>query len=66
MVAKYAERGILTQVDGIDEVTDRVLQTIKAHREPEPGQHFEGSSRHLGGAFLLPVDLPQRRTHPSP
>jgi adenylate kinase len=33
VVAKYAERGILTQVDGIgpiDEVTDRVMQAIKA------------------------------------
>ncbi|WP_104063576.1 adenylate kinase [Arthrobacter sp. 4R501] len=32
VVAKYAERGILTQVDGIggvDEVTDRVMQAIK-------------------------------------
>lgn len=33
VVAKYADRGILTQVDGIggiDEVTDRVMQAIKA------------------------------------
>jgi adenylate kinase len=33
VVAKYAERGILTQVDGIgaiDEVTDRVMSAIKA------------------------------------
>jgi len=33
VVAKYAGRGILTQVDGIgpiDEVTDRVMQAIKA------------------------------------
>jgi adenylate kinase len=33
VVAKYAERGILTQVDGIgpiDEVTNRVMQAIKA------------------------------------
>jgi adenylate kinase len=33
VVAKYAERGILTQVDGIggiDEVTDRVMRAIKA------------------------------------
>jgi adenylate kinase len=33
VVAKYAERGILTQVDGIggiDEVTDRVLLAIEA------------------------------------
>jgi adenylate kinase len=33
VVAKYAERGILTQVDGIggiDEVTDRVLTAIEA------------------------------------
>ncbi|MET3809497.1 adenylate kinase [Arthrobacter sp. UYEF3] len=33
VVAKYAERGILTRVDGIggiDEVTDRVMQAIKA------------------------------------
>jgi adenylate kinase len=32
VVARYAERGILTQVDGIgqiDEVTDRVMQAIK-------------------------------------
>jgi adenylate kinase len=32
-VAKYAERGILTQIDGIggiDEVTDRVMEAIKA------------------------------------
>jgi adenylate kinase len=34
-VAKYAERGILTQVDGvgvIDEVTSRAIQAI---REPQ-------------------------------
>ena len=33
VVAKYAERGILTQVDGIggiDEVTDRVLTAIES------------------------------------
>ena len=33
VVSKYAERGILTQVDGIgpiDQVTDRVMQAIKA------------------------------------
>ena len=33
VVAKYAERGILTQVDGtgpINEVTDRVMQALKA------------------------------------
>jgi len=33
VVAKYAERAILTQVDGIggiDDVTDRVMQAIKA------------------------------------
>ena len=33
MVAKYAERGILTQVDGIggiDEVTERVMEAIKS------------------------------------
>ncbi|HEY8752024.1 MAG TPA: adenylate kinase, partial [Arthrobacter sp.] len=33
VVAKYAERGILTRVDGlggIDEVTDRVMEAIKA------------------------------------
>jgi len=32
VVAKYADRGILTRVDGIggiDEVTDRVMQAIK-------------------------------------
>jgi adenylate kinase len=32
VVARYAERGILTQVDGIgaiEEVTDRVMQAIK-------------------------------------
>jgi adenylate kinase len=32
-VAKYAERGILTQLEvipGIDEVTDRVMRAIKA------------------------------------
>jgi adenylate kinase len=32
-VARYAERGILTRVDGIGpigEVTDRVMQAIKA------------------------------------
>ena len=33
VVAKYAERGILTQVDGIgaiDKVTDRVMEATKA------------------------------------
>ncbi|MGZ4661233.1 MAG: adenylate kinase, partial [Arthrobacter sp.] len=33
VVAKYADRGILTKVDGIgpiDEVTNRVMQAIKA------------------------------------
>ncbi|MGY3317385.1 adenylate kinase family enzyme [Arthrobacter sp. TE12232] len=33
VVAEYAERGILTQVDGIggiDEVTERVMEAIKA------------------------------------
>ncbi len=33
VVAKYAERGTLTRVDGIggiDEITDRVMQAIKA------------------------------------
>ena len=33
IVAKYAERGILTQVDGIgaiDEVTDSVMEATKA------------------------------------
>ena len=32
VVAKYAERGILTQVDGIggiDEVTDRVMRSLE-------------------------------------
>ena len=32
-MAKYAERGILTQVDGIggiDEVTERVMEAIKS------------------------------------
>ena len=45
VVAKYAERGILTQVDGIgaiDEVTDRVMEAIKeASGPPDRGDSAE-------------------------
>ena len=68
VVAKYAERGILTQVDGIggiDEVTDRVMQAIKAAQagliqryaiEAPPGppgrslSHFAAAPAAAGGA----------------
>ncbi|GAP55630.1 adenylate kinase [Arthrobacter sp. Hiyo6] len=50
VVAKYAERGILTRVDGIggiDEVTDRVMEAIKQHRQPDrPAcSPWQGASR---------------------
>jgi hypothetical protein len=47
VVAKYAERGILTQVDGIggiDEVTDRVLQSRQLRR-PDPASLIKHVSR---------------------
>ena len=67
VVAKYAERGILTQVDGIRRPSTKSptasWKPSRQHSQPDPGQHSEGSSPHSGGAFLPAVDLHQRRTY---
>jgi hypothetical protein len=69
-VAKYAERGILTQVDGIggiEEVTDRVMKAIKANQTTWPGAATSHTSQagacvHVV-AWFVPVSL-SRVQHP--